>query len=147
MNKVLDKVSRIARLLAQEEQPALLSTIGIDGSPRSRYMGAFRIKEEGEIFLISPSKANKMQEIRRNSLAQVILASKDCQRVLTLSGKAAIVEDMALRRSLFEETKPLRIYPVFDDNFGVIHFVSLRAEYLDLKICNSPYVFKIPRES
>ena len=146
VNKVLTKVSKIARLIAKDNQPALLSTIGIKGSPRSRYMGAFRIRDAGDIFLISPSNANKIQEIRRNPQAQVLFFDKNFKRVLTLSGIAAIVEDMTLRRNLFEETKPLKIYPVFNDNFGVIHFVPVRAEYLDLNVSNDPVVINMPRD-
>jgi general stress protein 26 len=143
VNKVL-QVSQIARILVKDAQPLLLSTIGMDGAPRSRYIGAFRIRDTGEIFLISPSKTHKMQEVQRDPRVQVVLASKDMQRVLTLSGSAAVVQDMAVRKGLFEETKPLKIYPVFNDDFGVIHFIPLQAEYLDLNVRNDPFMVKIP---
>jgi len=146
VNKVFIKVVRIARLLAKNGRPVLLSTVGIQGGPRSRYIGAFRIRDTGEFFLISLSKANKIQEIRRNPQAQVILSSRDCKRVLTLSGKASIVQEITLRKNLFEETKPLKIFPVFNDDFGVISFVPLQAEYLDVDVSNDPVVIKMPRD-
>ena len=146
MNKVSAKVTQIARLLAKDDRVLLLSTIGLNGAPRSRYIGAFRIRDTGEIFLISPSNANKIQEIRKNPQTQVILSSKDCKRVLTLSGNASIVEDISLRQTLYEETKPLKIYPVFSDDFGVICFVAEKMEYLDLNVCDSPFVIDIPRD-
>ena len=140
MNEARTKVSQIAWLLAKDNQPALLSTIGMKGDPRSRYMGAFRIRDTGDIFLISPSNAHKIQEIQKNPQAQVIFSGKDFKRVLTLSGNAVVVKDIAIRQSLFEETKPLKIYPAFNDHFGVIHFVPLQAEYLDLNVSNDPVV-------
>ncbi len=146
MNKVLTKVSKIAGLLAKDNRLILLSTIGINGYPRSRYMGAFRIRDTGEFFLVSPSNANKILEIQKNPQVQVIFSSKDFQRVLALSGNAAVVQDISLRQNLFEETKPLKIYPVFNDYFGVIHFVPVQAEYLDLNVSNDPVVINMPRD-
>ena len=145
MSKTLKTVSQIAKLLAKDSQPILLSTIGLDGCPRSRYIGAFRIRDSAEIFLISMSNANKIKEIRKNSKVQVILSDNDYKRVLTINGNASIVQDIDLRRTLYEETKPLKIYPVFNDNFGVIHFVPVQAEYLNLKVCNDPFVINILR--
>lgn len=144
VNNALKKVAQIARLLAKDEQPALLSTIGLNGSPRSRYMGAFRIRDTGDFFLISPSNTNKMEEIQRNPQVQVIFSDKGFKRVLTLSGKAGIVKDTALRQELFEEKKPLKLYPVFNDHFGVVHFMPLQAEYLDLNVSNDPVVIDLP---
>ncbi len=146
MNRVLAKVAQIARLLAKDDQPALLSTIGINGGPRSRYIGEFRIRDTGELFLICLSNSNKIQEIQRNPQAQVIFSSKDFKRVLTLSGNAAIVQDITLRQNLFEEKKSLKLYPVFNDNFGVIRFVPVHAEYLDLNVSNNPVVINMPRD-
>lgn len=146
MNKVLTKFVRIARLLAKGDRPLLLSTIGINGAPRSRYIGEFRIRDTGEFFLICLSNSNKIREIRKNPLAQLIFSSKDFQRVLTLSGNAALLEDITLRQELFDEKKPLKLYPVFNDNFGVIHFVPVQAEYLDLNVSNDPVVINIPRD-
>ncbi|MBF0571230.1 MAG: pyridoxamine 5'-phosphate oxidase family protein [Candidatus Omnitrophica bacterium] len=146
MNKVFAKISKIARWLTKDDQPVLLSTIGLNGGPRSRYMGAFRIRDTGEIFLISPSNANKIREIRQNPQAQLIFSSKDCKRVLTLSGNALIVRDASLRRTLYEETKPLEIYPVFDDSFGLIRFVPVQAEYLDINISNDPVRIHVSRD-
>lgn len=142
MNKIIAKVSKVARILA-EYNPALLSTIGINGAPRSRYVGGFRIRDTGEILLISPSNTNKMLEIQRNPKAQVLLSSKDCRRVLTLSGNASIVQNISLRRAFYEETRPLRMYSTFNDYFGVIHFIPFRAEYLDLNVSNDPFVINI----
>jgi general stress protein 26 len=143
VNKVLTKVSQIAKLLAKDDQPALLSTIGINGAPRSRYIGAFSIRDTGEFFLISMSNANKIQEIRKNPRVQVIFSSKDCKRVLTLSGNASIVQDISLRRMIYEGRKPLELYPVFNDDFGVIRFVPVHAEYLDINVSNNPVVIKM----
>ena len=109
-------------------------------------MGAFRIRETGEFFLISPSNANKMREIRKNCQVQVIFSGEGFRRVLALSGDAAIVEDFSSRQNLFEETKPLAIYPVFNDDFGVIRFVPVVAEYLDLDVSNYPVVINVPQE-
>ena len=146
VNKVLTKIFQIAKLLAKDDQPILFSTIGINGGPRSRYMGGFRIRDTGDLFLISMSNANKMQEIQRNPQAQVIFSSKNCKQVLTLSGDASIVQDIFLRRTFYEETKPLKMYPVFNNDFGLIHFVPVQAEYLDINVSNYPVVFKIPRD-
>ncbi len=98
----------------------------------------------GEFFLISPSNANKMREIQINPQVQLIFSSKDFQRVLTLNGIATVVQDTTLRKSLFEETRPLKIYPIFNDYFGVIHFVPVQAEYLDLNVSNQPVVIDLP---
>jgi hypothetical protein len=70
-------------------------------------------------------------------------SSKDFKRVLTLSGNASVVQDISLRRTLYEE-KTLSMYPIFDD-FGVIHFVPVYTEYLDLNVSNDPIVINIPQ--
>ena len=146
MSKSFSKVSQIARLLAKDAKPALLSTIGLNGAPKSRYIGTFKIRDTGEMFFISPSKSRKIQEIQRNSQTQVIFSSQDCKRVLTLSGGASIVEDLVLRRRLYEETKPLKIYPIFNDYFGVIHFMPVYAEYLDINSSDDPVVINMMQD-
>lgn len=146
MDQVFARVSQIARLLAKGTHPALLSTIGLDGGPRTRYIGEFRIRDTGEIFLISPSTANKIQEIRKNPQVQVIFSSKDCKQVLTLSGSASILDDISLRLEIYEEKKSYELYPVFNDYFGAIRFIPVKAEYLDVNVSNSPVVIKMSRD-
>lgn len=121
----------------------LLSTLGLDTGPRTRYMGAFLIRESGEIFLISPSTARKMQEIEKDPHVQVIFSDQECHKVLTLTGKAEVVRDNELRRAIYEEKKGLKIYPVFNDYFGVIRFIPLHAEYLDIDVSNDPVVIPL----
>ena len=143
MGDARKNIGQIARLLAKEKNVALLSTIGLNGSPRSRFIGAFRIMDTGQVFLITPSDSNKVKEIGQDPNVQVIFASQDCTRVLTLSGKASMLVDVKQRQQLFEETKPIKLYPVFNDYFGVIDFVPLQAEYLDINVSNKTVVLNI----
>lgn len=145
MNKVLEKISRIARMLSKDNHVILLATIGLHGGPRSRYMGGFQITDTAELFLIAPSDTGKMREIQKNSQAQVIFSSKDHRQVLTLSGNAAIVKDESVRRAIYEEKESWSIYPVFNDRFGVIHFVPTQAEYLNLNTSNDTINIQIPK--
>ena len=141
---MLVKISQISRLLAKDKKPVLLSTIGLNGFPRTRYIGAFKIMDTGRIFLITPSDSNKVKEIQQNPRVQVILSDKNCHRVLTLSGNAAMVQDVHLRQRIFEDTKPIKLYPVFNDYFGVIDFSPVLAEYLDINVSNNTFVINIP---
>ncbi len=143
MNKNRVIISKIAKVLSKKDRPVLFSTISLKGAPRSRYIGAFIVRDIGEIYLISPSNTNKMQEVRKNQRAQVIFSSEDCHQVLTLSGKAYVVEDDFLRYKIYEEKKNLKMYPTFSNDFGVIHFVSGHAEYLDIDVSNKQKVIKI----
>jgi general stress protein 26 len=146
MNKVLEKVSRIARILANNNHVLLLSTIGLSGGPRSRYIGGFSIKDTADLYLISPADTDKIREIQKDSRVQIIFSSKDYRKVLTLNGNAKIVEDESLRRAIYEEKESWGLYPVFNDYFGVIHFVPNQAEYLDLDISNDVVMFQMPRD-
>lgn len=143
MKKVSSNISQVARILFKNNNILLFSTVSLSGGPRSRFMGACVILDNAEFYLISPSNSRKIKEIVNNSLSQVIFFTKDYQQILTLTGVASVVQDFELRKSIYEKNKDLKIYPVFDDFFGVIHFHFVEAEYLNLKLSDSPVIFEL----
>ena len=144
MNKVLTNIYKIADLISKDEQPCLLCTIGLDGNPRTRFMAGYRIREGRAIYLITFSNSNKITEVRKNPRVQFILIAKEYKRILTLNSTATLVEDVELRRKLYEEGKSSAgMFPVFDDSFGLIHIEPHVAEYLDVSVSSNPVVFKL----
>lgn len=144
MNSNLVKIYKIAHLISKDDQPCLFCTIGTDGNPRTRFMAGYRISDERAIFLITFANSNKIAEIRKNPRVQFILIAKDYKRILTLNSTATIVQDLELRRKIYEEGKSSAgMFPVFDDSFGVIHIEPHVAEFLDVSVSSNPVVFQL----
>jgi uncharacterized pyridoxamine 5'-phosphate oxidase family protein len=144
VNKVFTNIYKIAEIISMDEQPCLLCTIGLDGNPRTRFMAGYRIREGRSIYLITFSNSNKITEVKKNSRVQFILIAKDYKRILTLNSEASIVQDVELRRKLYEEGKSSAgMFPVFDDSFGVIHIEPITAEYLEPSVSSNPVVFSL----
>lgn len=103
-------------------------------------MAGYRIRDQKEIFLITMSSSNKIQEIRNNPNVQFILLTKEYKKVLTISAKATVVEDIAVRKNIYEQGKSSILFPVFDDTFGVIHIEPVRVDYLDTNVSSQSAV-------
>jgi general stress protein 26 len=141
MNKIDKKVLDAARKILQRSDLCAFSTIALDGFPKMRYMGAFIVDEQLSFYLVCLSGAQKVREIHKNEKSQLTFWSRDFQAVVSLWGKASVVREEKKRREVYNKTSPLQLYPKFSRAFGVIRFVPIRLEYLNLRIRNE--IFKV----
>jgi len=139
MKRIERKILIAAKKLVQSKDLCAFATIGLDGFPKMRYMGAFVGEKQWVFYLVSLSDSQKMLEIEKNEKAQLIFWSPDFQKVVSLWGTAGVVREQSKRREVYDQTAPLKIYPQFSSDFGVIQFVSLRLEYLNLHIRNDAF--------
>lgn len=133
MTKAGEKILFAARKIIRGSALCSFVTIGLDGAPRSRFIGTFVIDKSRAIHLVCQAGSNKTREIARCAKSQLVFWSRDFQIVVSLSGSARMVWDAGIRRRVYQKTAPLRLFPEFDDSFAVIRFIPQSLEYLNLK--------------
>lgn len=113
-NQVLER----ALALAGEGRPALLSTLGLDGRPRSRWMVPIALPRlKGRLFALSSMSFDKIAEIENDGRVQWILQSDDLSLVATLEGRAFVFRDPSFSAELVKAIGP-----------GLERFWSLEAD-------------------
>lgn len=134
MTKTHRRLLRVAAQVVSHSRMCLLTTMGPDGYPRSRFMGTFVAGQRWVIFLVCLADSNKISQIRRRRKTQLTFWEDDHHAVVSLSGEAELVKDMRVRRWIYKRTAPLRLFPEFNHTFAVIRFSASYLEYLNLRV-------------
>ncbi len=130
------KLLSVCTKVIKDSRVCSLTTIGLNGFPRTRLMGTFVCGKEWEILFVCLADSNKIQEIACIEKTQVLFWSVDYHAVVSLSGVCALVQDKTIRRRIYRRTAPLQLFPVFNDTFAVIRFKASCLEYLNLMASN-----------
>ncbi len=81
--------------LVKDIKMAMLTTVGPDGSLRSRPMATQDVEFDGDLWFFSEASSPKVEDIGRNSKVSVSYANPDKQRYVAASGNAQLVRDKA----------------------------------------------------
>jgi general stress protein 26 len=81
------------RKLLKGFRVAMLTTVGPDGSLRSRPMVTARAQEDGDVWFLTRAGTSKVGEVEENSRVSIGYASDEEGRYISLSGTASLVRD------------------------------------------------------
>lgn len=99
-----EKHERSVRKLAEKVKGikvAMLTTMGEDGLPRSRPMGAQDLDADGKLWFFTSAGSDKAREIAENPQVNVSYAHMGASRYVSVSGKAEVVEDREKAKELW----------------------------------------------
>lgn len=130
-----EEIIAAAQEMCRQGTPFVLATVGEDGGPRMRWMGALYLEEPMTIFMAGGTHARKMGQIRANPLGQLIFNAPDFSKVVTLFGKCSVIEDAAMKHKLWDTIPQLANYMSGPDDpeFGVVRFDATKIELLMIR--------------
>ena len=122
------------RKLIKGARVAMLTTVGPDGTLRSRPMATLKAPFEGDLWFFTRASAPKADEIRDNDKVNVSFSDGDDNRYLSISGTASLVRDTARLEQLWSG----RLKNWFPDgkkdpDLALLRVKVDRAEYWDAK--------------
>jgi len=129
-----DEIIAAARELITSGRSFVLATVGEDGFPQMRWMGAAYLEELITVYMAAGAESRKMGQIRSEPKSQLMFQSDDYSRVGTLTGSSEVVEDAGTKQKVFAGIAAASQYfsGPDDPNFGVIKFTCRRVEMLGL---------------
>ncbi|MCC7147020.1 MAG: pyridoxamine 5'-phosphate oxidase family protein [Phycisphaeraceae bacterium] len=81
----------------------MLTTVGADGLPRARWMGASSVTGGlTEIYTLTGSKTRKVEEIRRNPHVCWVFSASDYNGIVTLFGQAEVLTAPTVAQSVWD---------------------------------------------
>ena len=122
------------RKLIKGARVAMLTTVGPDGTLRSRPMATLKAPFEGDLWFFTRASAPKADEIRDNDHVNVSFSDGGDNRFLSISGTASVVRDTDRLEQLWSG----RLKNWFPDgkkdpDLALLRVRVDRAEYWDAK--------------
>ena len=122
------------RKLIKGARVAMLTTVGPDGTLRSRPMATLKAPFEGDVWFFTRANAPKADEIRDNDQVNVSFSAGEDDRYLSISGTASLVRD----KERLEQLWSGRLKNWFPDgkkdpDLALLRVRVDRAEYWDAK--------------
>lgn len=97
--ELLGEVDRIL----EESKTALLATLDAQGRPQLRWMTPRRLRgRPGSLYSVTELGAPKIAEVRRDPRVTWLVQRASLSEVITLRGRAAVVEDPTLLNEFLE---------------------------------------------
>lgn len=136
------------RKLIKGARVAMLTTVGPDGTLRSRPMATLKAPFEGDVWFFTRATAPKADEIRDNDRVNVSFSDGDDNRYLSISGTASLVRDTARLEQLWSG----RLKNWFPDgkkdpDLALLRVRVDRAEYWDAKTAAMVHLGGLVRSS
>ena len=129
-----DDANKKLRKLVKGARVAMLTTVGPDGTLRSRPMASLKAPFDGDLWFFTRVATPKTEEIRDNDHVNVSFVDGDDNRYLSVSGRASLVRDAARIEELW--SKRLRAWfpeGKKDPDLALLRVKVDRAEYWDSK--------------
>lgn len=139
----------LARDLMQRQNKYVLATVDEGGRPRMRWMGAWASDPEQAwvFYMLCGARSRKMTELAGNPAVQLMFTSEDYTCIVTLEGAAGSVDDLAVKRMVYEAipASPKFYKSPEDPNMGVIRFQTTTIEVLCLQEGHEPVRIELER--
>ncbi len=126
-----NKIKEKAKELIKASQIFVLSTA--EGNlPKSRFMGSLVEKEDFAYYMETYSSSNKVAQIKKNPNVQLLFFRNDYSEIVTLTGKAAIVDSLKIKEFVFNSySNSKKYFKGFEDKgFAVIEFKAEAIDFL-----------------
>jgi general stress protein 26 len=140
-------LTNVSTVLTQPHLVVVFSTVDDGGRPHSRLMGAMVPVPDEEFawYMETAHHSRKVEQIKKNPHSQVLAFNPDYTQVATLDGKAELVEEMDVKKLVWDAVPASSEY--FSDwkspEFGILKFAVERVEYLDLTLQLDPFVVEL----
>lgn len=112
----------------------VMATVDDQGRPQMRWMGALAADPHDEHvhYIVSSSKARKVAQLQGNPAVQLLFTAPDYKCIVTISGECDMVQDMAVKRMVWDAIPASADYHSSpeDEGFGVIRFRARCLEVL-----------------
>jgi uncharacterized pyridoxamine 5'-phosphate oxidase family protein len=132
----MDKQATIsaAQGLMRAGIPFVYATSDADGAPHVRWMGASYVEEPLTVYLVCGTGSRKLSQISDNPASQLMFHSPDFSRVATLTGRSEAVDDLEIKRRIYENVPQLAEYFSGHDDpkLALIRFTSAHVEMIGL---------------
>jgi general stress protein 26 len=114
--------------------PFVYATSGADGVPHVRWMGASYVEDPLTVYLVCGTGSRKLSQISGNATSQLMFHSPDFSRVATLTGRSEAVDDLEIKRRIYENVPQLAEYFSGHDDpkLALIRFTSAHVEMIGL---------------
>lgn len=109
---------------------AMLTTVDIDGSLRSRPMATLDVEFDGNLWFFTNADAPKVDEAEHDHHVNVSYANPDRQRYVSVSGMATLVRDQSKNRALWNPAYTAWFPQGLDEpNLALLRVSVQKAEY------------------
>ncbi|MFA9478305.1 pyridoxamine 5'-phosphate oxidase family protein [Phycisphaerales bacterium AB-hyl4] len=142
----------LARQLIDEVGVGCMVTIGPDGRPYARYMGAAPADDGlGWVYSLSAHATHKVEHIRQQPEVCWVFANRNYQDVVTLHGKAGIEPTADMPASIYDRlvefARPYAVNVLTDPHHYQFEAVVTRVETVELLAphlgVNAPYTLTL----
>lgn len=131
MNSKQEKIEKL-RDLIKDIDFAMLTTISSDGTLHSRPMSTQEAEFDGDLWFFTSADTQKASEIQQDQTVNVSYAAPDKHRYVSVSGKAALVNDREKMKTLWSPVYKVWFPDGLDDPQLRLLKVSVdKAEYWD----------------
>jgi uncharacterized pyridoxamine 5'-phosphate oxidase family protein len=107
----------------KDNTPQYLATVGLDGNPKVRPF-RFMLEKGGRLFFATSNQKSVYREMEKHPYVEVCIMGKGGSWI-RLNGKAVFVEDMALKKEIFDMAANVRnIYKTPENPTLVIFYIE-----------------------
>ena len=129
-----EALDRAREMMGNNSAMFIMGTVDADNRPRMRWMGAIvrDPEDENAYYMASMSGARKVTQLTANQATQLLFNSEDFSCVVTADGRSEMVEDMTIKRIVWDAIPASGEYFESPESeaFGVIKFVADSIEVL-----------------
>lgn len=95
------------RSLIDTVKVGLLSTVGVDGHPRTRWMTAATLPGDREhVYCVSMASSRKVDELRLDEKVSWSFQTPGLDRIVSVEGRAAVLDNPELKAQTLEALGP-----------------------------------------
>jgi general stress protein 26 len=118
----------------EKVRPAMMTSVDLDGSLRSRPMWTQGDEFDGSLWFFTGEDAPKVEELERNPRVQLSYAAPDKDLFVSVSGRAELVHDRAKIEELWNKFAEAWFPEGVDDpNLALLRVDVERAQYWEDK--------------
>ncbi len=125
------EVKKLAELM-KDIKFAMLTTVEIDGTLRSRPMATQEVEFDGDLWFFTAADAPKVDEVNEDHHVNVAFSDPSRNRYISVSGTASLTRDPEKIKELWKPAyKTFFPKGLEDPNLSLIKVVAESAEYWD----------------
>lgn len=124
-----NKIKEKAKGVIKASQVFVFSTA--EGNlPKSRFMGSLVEKENFTYYMETYASSNKVSQIKKNPNSQLLFFRNDYSEIVTLTGKASLVDSPKVKEFVFNSyPNSKKYFKGFEDKEFVV--IEFKAEAID----------------
>ncbi len=122
------RILKLARGLLNGHRPGIFATVDSGGIPQMRWMSSFEVDELPKLRTLTNPGSRKVEQIRANPNVSWMFFDKDMSMILTLRGKARILDDPIVLKETWQKVVDLSLTYFLDQYAHKLGFVVVETE-------------------